>query len=124
MVGHSCPEMIMDTRLLVSIIVGCLLVVAWYFLLSLGLGIEVSGSEGIGVLWCSGCILGAPLGRAIKRGGDGDWGLVSGLFGLIGLVVGSLAFGLSMLVGAAPFWAITFGALSSATGCLLSSRSE
>ena len=114
----------MDTRLLVSAIVGCLLVVGWYFLFSLGLGIEVSGSEGIGVLWCSGCILGAPLGRAIKRGGDGDWGLVSGLFGLIGLAIGAAAFGISMAIGAAPFWAIIFGALSGAAGCLLSSRSE
>jgi hypothetical protein len=114
----------MDTRLLVSSLVGSLVVVAWYFLLSRGIGIEVSGSEGVGVLWCSGCIPGAPLGRAIKRGGDGDWGLVSGAFGLIGLAVGAAAFGLSMLVGLAPLWAIAFGALSGATGHLLSSRSE
>ena len=64
----------MDTRLLISIVVGCLVVVLWYIVFSVGLGIDPDGSEGIAVLWCSGCILGAPLGRAIKRGGDCDWG--------------------------------------------------
>ena len=114
----------MDIRLLISIVVGCLVVVLWYIVFAVGLGIDPDGSEGIAVLWSSGCILGAPLGRTIKRGGDGYWGLMSTLFGLIGLAIGAAAFGISMAIGAAPFWAIIFGALSGAAGCLLSSRSE
>ena len=114
----------MDTRLLVSIIVGCLFVVAWYFVLALGIGIEVQGSEGLAVLWCSGCIPGASLGRAIKRSGDCGWGLESVPYGLLGLVIAAAAYGISMLAGAAPFWAIAFGALSGGAGCHLSNRSD
>ena len=124
MVGYSHWEVIMDPRLLASIVVGSLFVVAWYFLLSLGLGIEVSGREGTGVLWCSGCIPGASLGRAIKRSGDCGWGVESIPYGLLGLAIAAAGYGISMVAGAAPFLAITFGALSGATGCLLSSRPD
>ena len=114
----------MDTRLLVSIVVGSLFVVVWYFILSLGIGIEVGGREGIGVLWFSGCIPGASLGRAIKRSGDCGWGVESIPYGLLGLAIAAAGYGVFMAVGAAPLLGISFGALSGAAGCLLSSRPE
>ena len=114
----------MDTRLLVSIVAGSLLVVVWYFVLSLGFGIAASGREGVAVLWCSGCIPGASLARAIKRNGDCGWGIESVPYGLLGLVIAGAAYGMSMTVGAAAFWAIAFGAFSGAAGCLLSNRSD
>lgn len=114
----------MDARLLISLIVGALVVVAWFLLFSLGLSINPGSNEAVAVLWCSGCILGAPLGRMVKRDGDSDWGVRSSLFGLLGLACAAAGFGLSMLVGAAPVWAIVFGGFSGAVGCLLSSRSS
>ena len=114
----------MNARLLISLIVGALAVIAWFLLFSLGLSINPESSEGVAVLWCSGCILGAPLGRTIKRDGDGYWGVQSSLFGLLGLGCAAAAYGISMVIGAAPVWAVVFGGLSGAVGCLLSSRSS
>ena len=69
-------------------------------------------------------LIATPFGRAIKRSGDCGWGVESIPYGLLGLAIAAAGYGVFMAVGAAPLLGISFGALSGAAGCLLSSRPE
>ena len=117
----------MNLKLLISTTVGGLFVVAWYFILTSGLGLEPKTSEMQAVFWSSGCIMACPLGRLIKRNFSSGFGIEKiqmSLFGLFGVAISGIVYLLVMQVSGAAFLSIIGGAFSAGIGCLLSATNR